>query len=96
MVNFLRSPQIFQFVGDSPDEKASLKNMSKPDKIYCDNPNLMYALCTEVNTGNLRETFFLNQIVSSGNVATYPYKGDFMVNENISLKSVVKTKHLIR
>ena len=25
-------------------EKASLKNMARPDKIYCDNTNIMYSL----------------------------------------------------
>ena len=31
-------------------EKVSLKDMSRPDKIYLDNTNLMYALTRDVNT----------------------------------------------
>ena len=33
-----------------------------PEKIYLDNTNLMYALGSNVNEGNLRETFFFRDI----------------------------------
>lgn len=59
---------------------ASLKDMSRPDKIYLDNTNLMYALSGEVNSGCRRETFFLNQLRSAGHDVVYPAKGDFMVD----------------
>lgn len=37
--------------------------LQKPDKIYLENPNLMYALSdSNVNMGNVRETFFANQL----------------------------------
>ena len=37
--------------------------LQKPDKIYLENPNLMYALSDfNVNIGNVRETFFANQL----------------------------------
>ncbi len=62
-------------------EKASLKNMSRPDKIYCDNTNLMFALTEKVDTGTKRETFFLNQLKSAGYSVTYPAQGDFLVKE---------------
>jgi len=36
--------------------------LTKPEKLYLNNTNLMYALAKEnTNTGNVRETFFLNQ-----------------------------------
>ena len=62
-------------------EKASLKNMSKPDKILCDNTNIMYSLTEKVDIGTKRETFFLNQCRSAGYHVTYPQKGDFLVDE---------------
>ena len=41
----------------------SLKNLGKIEKIYLDNTNLIYALSgAEKNEGNLRETFFMNQV----------------------------------
>ena len=61
-------------------EKVSLKDMSRPDKIYLDNTNLMYALSREVDTGCRRETFFLNQLRASGHDVTYPTHGDFLVD----------------
>ena len=61
-------------------EAASLKNMSKPDKIFCDNTNIMYSLTETINVGTKRETFFLNQLRSAGHTVTYPRQGDFMVD----------------
>ena len=59
---------------------ASLKNMSRPDKIYCDNTNIMYALCPGAESGCVRETFFLNQLRSAGYSAVYPKQGDFLAD----------------
>lgn len=40
-----------------------LNLLAKVEKIYLDNTNLMYALCgSQADTGNLRETFFYNQM----------------------------------
>ncbi len=61
-------------------EKATLKNMARPDKIYCDNTNIMYSLTEKTDIGTKRETFFLNQLKSSGAEVKYPPKGDFIVN----------------
>ena len=63
-------------------DAASLKNMSRPDKIYCDNPNIMYALYPEADIGCVRETFFLNQLRSAGYSALYPKQGDFLINNH--------------
>jgi predicted AAA+ superfamily ATPase len=60
-------------------EKASLKKMARPDKIYCDNPNIMYSLTENINVGTKRETFFLNQLRSAGYDVLYPSSGDFLV-----------------
>lgn len=61
-------------------KSADLGNMSRPDKIYCDNPNLMHALTTRIDTGTLRETFFVNQIRAAGHEILYPPAGDFKVD----------------
>jgi predicted AAA+ superfamily ATPase len=54
--------------------------LQKPEKLYLENTNYMYALkADETNIGNLRETFFLNQL-SESHVVTYPDKGDFLVD----------------
>lgn len=61
-------------------EKASLKNLSRPEKIYPDNPNMMFALVGRVDTGTLREAFFLNQLRGAGHDVKYPPQGDFKVD----------------
>ena len=61
-------------------KSADLGNMSRPDKIYCDNPNLMHALTTRIDIGTLRETFFVNQIRAAGHEILYPPAGDFKVD----------------
>lgn len=61
----------------------STKNMgalTKPDKIYLDNTNLLYSLCGSTpNIGNIRETFFANQLSAKHTLNTSK-QGDFLVN----------------
>ncbi len=58
----------------------ALDNLSSPEKIYCENTNLMHALTPNADIGTARETFFANQL-SIGHVLTYPKKGDFLVDD---------------
>lgn len=60
--------------------KAALKNLSRPEKIFLDNPNLMHALVRDVDAGCERETFFLNQLRAAGHIVAYPSRGDFTVD----------------
>jgi len=57
----------------------SVDDLSRPDKIYIGNPTLMYALTPKVDTGTLRETFFMNQL-SQAHEVRYPTAGDFLVD----------------
>ena len=56
-----------------------LDDLSKPEKIYVDNANLMYALVQQVNGGVARETYFYNQVGNDHAVA-YTGVGDFVVD----------------
>lgn len=56
-----------------------LDNLSKPEKIYCGNTNLMYALVPRTNEGVSRETYFFNQVRKDHDVA-YTGVGDFVVD----------------
>ena len=58
---------------------ASLKNLSRPAKIYCENTNLMHALVPEADIGTIRECFFLNQLCTKHQIV-YPAQGDFEVD----------------
>lgn len=60
---------------------VSVKKMQKPDKIYLDNPNLLYALATTpVKTGTLRESFTINQLSYAHMVEYGKNRGDFRVD----------------
>ncbi len=60
---------------------ASVKKMQKPDKIFLDNPNMLYALATsEVNIGTARECFVVNQLSHAHTVEYGKAQGDFRIN----------------
>ena len=61
-------------------KSANLGNLSRPDKIYCDNTNIMHALTVGTNIGTVRETFLLNQLRCAGHKVSYPPQGDFLVD----------------
>ena len=63
--------------------ELAIKNMDKADKIYLENTNLMYINSPDI--GNVRETFFANQL---GNITEiYSGKnGDFMVGNNFTFE----------
>lgn len=65
--------------------------MQKPDKIYINNPNLMYALDERADRGNIRETFFMNQ-VSVTHTVNYPKYGDFLVDNTYTFEIGGKNK----
>jgi predicted AAA+ superfamily ATPase len=56
--------------------------MQKPEKIYLHHPNLSHALTSTTNadTGNLRESFFINQASTVSPVA-YAEEGDFTLGK---------------
>ena len=62
-------PDYFQYIEDAGmivqlrNETGGIRGLGKVDKVYLDNTNLIYSLAeNEANIGNLRETFFLNQM----------------------------------
>ena len=56
-----------------------LDDLSKPEKIYVDNTNLMHALVPRVDSGVARETYFHCQVKKDHSVA-YTGVGDFVVD----------------
>ena len=73
---------------------SGINYLSKPEKIYLENTNLIYALAgDEPDTSNLRETFFFNQ-VSVKHKVTYSAKGDFMVDNKFIFEIGGKSKSM--
>ena len=62
------------------DKTKSINQLSRPDKIYINNPTLMFALTPRADIGNVRETFFMNQLSRSHELC-YPKTGDFLVDD---------------
>jgi predicted AAA+ superfamily ATPase len=63
-----------------------LNALSKPEKIYLENPNIIYSLAKEnANQGNLRETFFANQLREKHSVKIAK-KGDFVVDNQYTFE----------
>ncbi|PWA09929.1 ATP-binding protein [Flavobacterium laiguense] len=62
-------------------ESGGISKLQKPLKVYLENSNLMYALTSSAaNTGNIRETFFANQLGYTHKIM-YSDRGDFFVDE---------------
>jgi predicted AAA+ superfamily ATPase len=62
------------------DAGKSYSTLSKPEKIFMHNTNLVYAINgNKVNVGTIRELFFYNQ-VSAKNAVNFVKKGDFIVD----------------
>jgi predicted AAA+ superfamily ATPase len=63
-------------------QKATgIRQMVKPEKIYLQNTNYSYALSADnPETGNLRETFFFNQLQQNHKV-TYTEQTDFCIDD---------------
>jgi hypothetical protein len=62
------------------DTKERLNALSKPEKVYLENTNIIYSLAkNNANQGNLRETFFANQMKGLHRVKIAK-NGDFVVD----------------
>lgn len=71
-------------------ESKGISRLQKPNKIFLQNTNLMYCF-GNVNVGNLRETFFVNQIANTHQIS-YSEIGDFKVNDEFIFEIGGKNK----
>ena len=88
-LNILEKSQLIKQLHKS---NKGISYLSKPDKIYLNNTNLIHALAgANSEKGNLRETFFLNQ-VSVRHDVRLPPSGDFFVEEEFIFEIGGKNK----
>ena len=66
-------------VGMLAEDADALKHLCSPNKLFCDNTNLMRALTPTPDKGTLREVFFNNQL-SVRNTTAFPTRGDSLVD----------------
>ena len=60
--------------------------LTKPEKLYLNNTNLLFVLAHENwETGTIRETFLVNQLTGMGKINVAD-KGDFLLNDSITFE----------
>jgi hypothetical protein len=73
-------------------DASGIGMLTKPEKLYLNNSNLMYVLAGEqANIGNIRETFFVNQLKCSNMINLSP-TADFLINEKYTVEVGGKNK----
>lgn len=78
--NYLKHLEDAKILNTIHKAGKGVSELQKPDKIYIENTNLAGALTEKTERGNLRETFFINQIYNSGMELSLAEKGDFLVD----------------
>jgi len=74
-------------------KNSGKKILQKPEKIFMNNVNLIYAINSNNNEiGTIRETFFCNQL-SYLYSANYPEKGDFLIDNKYVFEVGGKNKN---
>lgn len=67
--------------------------MNKPDKIFLNNPNVIYALADEKpEKGNVRETAFMAMVQDAGVSIKYSSVGDFLIDDKYTIEVGGKDK----
>lgn len=73
-------------------DAKGITQMQKPDKIYLENTNLQYAFSpVNANKGNLRETFFINQL-GYNHTVEYSPESDFLIDHTFTFEVGGKAK----
>ena len=63
LLNYLRALGDAGLIINLSKGSSGITRLQKPDKIFLENTNIMFAIAPEnTNKGNLRETFFVNQL----------------------------------
>ena len=74
-------------------DSTGISKLQKPDKVFLENSNLAYLLATaNANVGNVRETYFFNQ-VNYRHTVEFPPKGDFLVDKKYTFEIGGKSKN---
>ena len=76
-LNYLDRGELLSIVNSS---KKGLTMLAKPDKVYLNNTNQLFAMCSSPKIGTVRETFFANQVGNFHSLYSTD-SGDFIVDE---------------
>ena len=85
--------EYLKYLGDAKvlnllySDKKKIGKLTKPDKVYIENPNIIYALApAKTEIGTLRETFAINSLSESHNVEYGKTQGDFKVDSKYTFE----------
>lgn len=85
--------EYLKYLGDAKvlnllySDKKRIGKLSKPDKVYLENPNILYALApAKVEIGTLRETFAVNCLSECHVVEYGKTQGDFKVDSKYTFE----------
>jgi len=92
--------EYFKYLGDAKvlnllySDKKKIGKLTKPDKIYMENTNLIYALVpTKIDVGTLRETFAVGSLSKSHDVEYSKTQGDFKVDNKYTFEIGGRSKN---
>lgn len=66
-------------------DKSGINQLGKPEKLYMENPNMLYAMTANAEVGTVRETFFTNQMHSAHQLK-FSGTGDFSVDDTYTFE----------
>lgn len=82
-LEYLEKAKIISFLNSAAKGYGYL---SKPEKIYLNNTNIIYALAEDNgNLGNIRETFFMNQLRKKHQV-NFSVESDFLIDNSLTFE----------
>ncbi|MBR1512732.1 MAG: ATP-binding protein [Bacteroidales bacterium] len=92
VLSYLASMQKAELLNLLYTDNKSVTKMQKPDKVYLNNPNMLFALGTEKNMGTIRECFVVNQLSARHSVEYGKAQGDFKIDGKITVEVGGKDK----
>ncbi|MFO7882760.1 MAG: AAA family ATPase [Kosmotogaceae bacterium] len=92
LVSYMQYLQEADLIAPLYKNSYGISRMQKPDKIFLENTNIAYAINPFTpDSGNLRETFFLNQLKYQHQIS-YPFSGDFLIDDEYLIEVGGKNK----
>lgn len=92
LVQALKMLERAGLVNELYKDASGIGVLTKPEKLFLNNSNLMYALAQEnTNIGNVHETFFFNQLKGFHTVNLSEY-ADFLIDKKITIEIGGKNK----
>lgn len=95
--------EYLKYLGDAKvlnllySDKKKMGKLAKPDKVYMENPNILYALAPDkADIGTVRESFAVNSLSESHLVEYGKIQGDFKVDSRYTFEIGGRSKDFSR